>query len=63
MNFDKKSRNMLKISMKAIEKIDLSMLSVLFSENKRILSKYLVNANSKCYTKKVNQKLKVGIFL
>ena len=29
------------------EKLDLSMLSVFFSEKKRILSKYLVNANSK----------------
>ena len=38
---------MLKISMKTMEKLDLSMLSVFFSENKRILSKYLVNANSK----------------
>ena len=63
MNFDKKSRNMLKTNMKAIEKLDLSMLSVFFSEKKRILSKYLVNANSKWYTRKVNQKLKVGIFL
>ena len=34
MNFDKKSRNMLKINMKTIEKLDLSMLSVFFSEKK-----------------------------
>lgn len=54
---------MLKTNMKAIEKMDLSMLSVFFSEKKRILSKCLVNANSKWYTRKVNQKLKVGIFL
>ena len=54
---------MLKISMKTMEKLDLSMLSVFFSENKRILSKYLVNANSKCYTRNVNFKLKVGNFL
>ena len=38
---------MLRINMKTIEKLDLSMLSVFFSEKKRILSKYLVNANSK----------------
>jgi len=30
MDFDKKSRNMLKISMKIIEKLDLSMLGVFF---------------------------------
>ena len=63
MNFDKKSRNMLKINMKTIEKLDLSMLSVFFYEKKKILSKYLVNANSKWYTRKVNFKLKVGNFL
>lgn len=38
---------MLKINMKMIEKLDLSMLGVFFSEKKRILSKCLVNANSK----------------
>lgn len=54
---------MLKINMKTIEKLDLLMLSVFFSEKRRILSKCLVNANSKWYTRKVNQKLKVGIFL